>query len=126
MFQLIYLSNPATGLTRDGVRDIAVRSRRFNRERALTGVLVLSGETILQFLEGDEETVRALYKRILRDTRHVRCDMVMARHTRLRSFPGHPMGYCIADDGHACDLNRLLDGLKAYDIGAAEQMRLAG
>ena len=113
VYQLIYQSACRTGLTVDDLREIARESAEANRERGITGVLLVQGETILQVIEGEEPAVRALYHAISRDTRHGGCTVLLTRDSDERAFPDWQMGLCEVDENEA-DLFRLtLSALKA-------------
>ena len=98
MFQLIYASTPISGLTQTDAKQIAIRSRDKNRISGVTGVLLISGSSILQVLEGEEMIVRRIYQLILRGHQHTRCELLLTRHCDARSFPHWTMGFCVVDN----------------------------
>ena len=93
-FALLYRSVASEGLSVGDVLDIFSDSRQRNASRDVTGLLLYTGvspgppalapldapsgrvDRFLQWLEGPEEAVRALYDRILQDPRHHSCEML--------------------------------------------------
>lgn len=113
MYQLIYQSACRAGLTTDGLRRIARESVVRNRERGISGVMLVQDTTVLQVIEGEEDAVRSLYHAISQDTRHGGCTILLTRECETRSFPDWRMGFCEVEDGED-DLFRLaLSALKA-------------
>ena len=106
VYQLIYQSACRTGLTLDVLRKIARESSKRNRERGITGVMLVQGRSIVQVLEGEENPVRALYHKISQDVRHGGCTILLCRHCKERAFADWNMGICEVDPADA-DLFRL-------------------
>ncbi len=113
MFQLIYTSVITVDVTQDQMRQIALESRASNEAANLTGALLVSDRGILQILEGDEETVRAVYNRIEKDPRHIGCDILLARHCETREFRQMAMGFCKASDDDGYEVKMAIMALKA-------------
>ena len=70
---LLYASTARPGLTTGDIEDIVATAQRVNAELEVTGFLAFDGEGFAQILEGERETIRALYDRIQRDPRHSGC-----------------------------------------------------
>ena len=94
MYQLIYQSACRTGLTLDVLREIAQESAKRNRERGITGVMLVQDRNVVQVLEGEEDAVRALYHKISKDSRHGGCTVLLTRHCESRAFSDWHMGLC--------------------------------
>lgn len=73
--------------------DILEVSRNNNESAAITGVLLLCNNNILQCLEGAREPVNATYARIVRDKRHQHPMIIDYRNISQRFFPDWSMGY---------------------------------
>jgi len=99
MFQLIYTSKALPALTRSELQSIADRARVLNSLDGLTGVLLMADGIVMQVLEGSEEKVRRLYRKIQRDKRHKDCEILLTRHCERRQFPDWSMGCCEQSDG---------------------------
>ncbi|MGJ8559260.1 MAG: BLUF domain-containing protein [Litorimonas sp.] len=124
MFQLIYTSVPTDTLTPKLSRDIAAQSRVTNRARGVSGVLLFSSSIILQVLEGDEATVRALYHRIRKSRSHTNCDVLLARHCESRSFAQWGMGYCSIFNDY--DVKMIISALETHRLARQQAMKIAG
>tara|TARA_B110000263_G_scaffold148430_1_gene128746 strand:- start:177 stop:665 length:489 start_codon:yes stop_codon:yes gene_type:complete len=69
--RLIYKSNTCwDDLSNEMLVDLAKQSAENNQAMDVSGLLVLSGETFLQVLEGPSDAVNALYVKIIADPRH--------------------------------------------------------
>lgn len=66
-------------------------SRSNNRQLNVTGVLLLVGETVLQYLEGDDETIATLLYKINLDTRHHNLSVIMNTTADQRLFASWAM-----------------------------------
>ncbi len=90
--QIIYVSalDPAVGPTE--LLLLLQRARVFNEQRQITGILVEVEGSILQVLEGEPETISALFDRISADPRHLRVLKLIQEPVEARSFGDWSMG----------------------------------
>jgi hypothetical protein len=72
MYHIVYQSTAVKELSTQDLLDILHKARRNNAALGVTGLLLYSGGRILQVLEGEETTLRRLYKKIQADYRHTR------------------------------------------------------
>lgn len=70
MHHIIYLSRTTRPLSSIELIALLVQARQKNEAIGVTGAMVYSEGQFMQVLEGEEETVTALYKCILADSRH--------------------------------------------------------
>ena len=98
---LIYCSVPSTTLRAQGMAKIVEQARVKNREADITGMIVWSGDTILQVLEGDIDTISALFARIERDTRHHDVVLLASVKADRGRFWRWPMGFAHLGPEHA-------------------------
>ncbi len=70
LFRLLYISTVRAGQSPDMVDTILSSAQKRNRADNLTGLLVYDGRRFMQYLEGEEDNVRALYAKIRNDPRH--------------------------------------------------------
>lgn len=70
MHRISYLSWASTPLPDNQLQELLRIARQHNAQLHITGLLLYGNERFLQVLEGEEDTVRALYERIKRDARH--------------------------------------------------------
>lgn len=93
MHQLIYMS-AATSLLTDKELDYLLRqSRTNNAQAAITGLLLYHEGRFMQLIEGPEEAVEALYKRIEQDPRHTDTAKLADKEVDVRSFPEWAMAF---------------------------------
>lgn len=93
MFQLAYASAAARRFDEDDLSVLVERAREKNQRLGVTGVLVYRNGSFLQVLEGDEETVRALYDTIRADARHDWVMLLKASSLAERDFPQAPLAF---------------------------------
>lgn len=77
--------------------EILASSRRNNPALSVSGILLYHQGSFMQLLEGEEQTVRALYARIALDPRHHRAAVLRERHIENRSFGSWSMGFVALD-----------------------------
>jgi hypothetical protein len=70
MRRIRYISEFAPSLTPEDVDEIARVSALNNARDGITGMLMASGQLFFQVIEGPDEAVDTLYRRILADRRH--------------------------------------------------------
>lgn len=90
--RLIYRSKTSWDiLTNEILRNLAIDSTSRNEKYDITGILLLSGETFLQVLEGPEDSVNALYARIVQDDLHHDVTLICYEQIANKSFDGWSM-----------------------------------
>ncbi|MDQ6680501.1 MAG: BLUF domain-containing protein [Pseudomonadota bacterium] len=107
--QLFYVSRIAEGVDDRAIRNILAISRRNNRMLDVTGCLGCTGSYFAQVLEGREEALAELARRIAADPRHSEFRLLLDRSVTLREHPLWAMAFVSAlglDD----DLQALFDG----------------
>jgi Sensors of blue-light using FAD len=104
LFQIIYLSSATALLTRDELLDLLEKGRRRNAKIGITGLLLYKDGNMMHALEGEEETVRALYKKICRDRRHRRIIPLIQEPIRERQFPDWSMAFRDLDAADGRDI----------------------
>jgi hypothetical protein len=70
IYQVLYRSQANRALVDNELNDLLTRSRTFNGQHQITGLLLYSNGQFVQVIEGPEVEVRALYARIQQDARH--------------------------------------------------------
>lgn len=66
--------------------DILPKSQRYNSENAITGALFFHDGSFLQFLEGAEDALRDLMKKIRQDGRHRKIEIIVDQSIQKRGF----------------------------------------
>ncbi len=70
MLGLIYVSTPTQHFTKTDVAQLLSDARENNLRHDITGYLHFDGDQFLQYVEGQNEHVEALFDRICADDRH--------------------------------------------------------
>jgi hypothetical protein len=91
VIRLIYASKAASNLPLD-LKDILAVARPHNRAAGITGALCLINGVYIQYIEGEEEDVTALFQRILRDPRHSGAKVMDRAAIESRAFSAWTMG----------------------------------
>ncbi|MEN9659232.1 MAG: hypothetical protein RL571_2697 [Pseudomonadota bacterium] len=97
MIRLLYVSQAASGITEEQVKDILKSAQRKNPATGLTGVLVHGGGLFMQVLEGPEQAVLRQYVKILDDRRHSDCQTLHISPANDRIFEKWSMGIIQSD-----------------------------
>ncbi|OHX67462.1 BLUF domain-containing protein [Flammeovirga pacifica] len=93
MYCLCYISTRKELLDDDILKEILVHSRKKNKEKELTGLLLLLDNKFIQILEGDEKVVNDLYKIISNDTRHNTIQKIYSGEIDQRNFVSWDMAF---------------------------------
>lgn len=97
VYRLIYASRACVS-TEEDLPGILEWSRAHNPGLGITGVLCLLDATYMQYLEGEERAVRALFARIARDARHRNATVLDQRPMARRAYPDWSMALMRWDD----------------------------
>lgn len=116
-----YVSRFESPLSEADVRAIGEQSQRNNERLGLTGVLMASGGLFYQVLEGPDEAVDEVYRKIVEDGRHTDLLLLSTETGVNRLFPSWSMQTINLD---ASSHVRLFP-LKALIMAVFEQTRLA-
>jgi hypothetical protein len=95
---LVYASAATPPPSTQDLLEILEISRRNNREAGITGLLLYSGGTYIQALEGPPEHVWQTFERIARDPRHHGTEVLLKEQKEQRYFPEWEMGFYDARD----------------------------
>ncbi|MEL6258287.1 MAG: BLUF domain-containing protein [Pseudomonadota bacterium] len=93
LYRLVYVSTASPELVQDDIAAILDTSVSNNYERFITGILIHARGHFLQVLEGNEQEVMEIYKRIVRDPRHSCVIQIQGRRGVDRMFPEWSMNY---------------------------------
>lgn len=93
MFYLIYVSHAADGLKSSDLYDILNKAHEVNANLGITGLLLYKNKRFMQLIEGQEDTVRGLYQKILQDPRHRDLIVLQEDTEPERQFPGWSMAF---------------------------------
>lgn len=85
--QLVYVSQRSSGLSDSALERIIAESAEKNRAIDVSGVLLMSGEHIMQLLEGDPAVIDRLFNRITADPRHAHVSCLLRKDVGKRLYP---------------------------------------
>lgn len=91
MIRLIYISLLAKPLSRDQFDSLCLAASEFNGKAGISGLLLSNGKEFMQCLEGPAKSVKALYQRILQDSRHTDIRLLFSSPVSNRIFEGWSM-----------------------------------
>ena len=123
--QLVYMSVATAGSARDHADKIADKAAPKNRERDITGFLIADERNFMQLIEGDHDTIDALYAYIAADPRHTDMTVVWDAEADRRLLPDWGMRVIEASNagelpGVGEDEKRLIDAmlsrLREHDV----------
>jgi hypothetical protein len=121
LVRLVYASRSSGPITENLIEDILAKSRKYNLDVGLTGVLcVCHDDVFIQLLEGSREEVNRLYGKLLRDERHKEVTLLDYAEIEERRFSSWRMG--------RVDLDKLNVGviLKYSEKPQLDPVRISG
>ncbi len=91
--QLLYTSVACQAVPDDELLTLFAGARATNAELGVTGLLLHSGGSFMQLLEGSIDAVRETYRRICVDVRHHQIRLLLERDVDQRAFSAWSMGF---------------------------------
>lgn len=118
VFRLIYRSHSviAEEDRATGLGEIFTTARRKNKRSGVTGALMISGDSFVQTLEGEEAVVRELYATISQDPRHDGLSILQELDVEARTFGRWAMAKVA--DGDGPDIRLLSNAEKGVIVAA--------
>lgn len=98
LLHLVYASAATDRPAKSDLLDILRASRHNNARDGVTGLLLYSGGTFVQALEGPPEAVEATFARIARDPRHGGHEVLLREPKERRHFAEWAMGFHNLDE----------------------------
>jgi len=108
VYSLIYVSNTSKVLKKEGIEQVFDYTTAFNINHDISGFLVYKDGNFIQLREGNEKTIKSLYKRIFKDKRHVNVITILEEEISQRYFDGYESGFFTSQN------NKLTGGLLNY------------
>src|ERR1700722_16757456 len=84
---LTYISSAVDRFDQPHLKQLLAVARRNNTLRDITGLLLYRDGRFLQYLEGPQITVKAVYRHIRKDVRHTSARVVSSGTVEGRMFP---------------------------------------
>jgi len=104
MIRLVYVSKATNEMSSDLLMELLKQSREKNSRLGLSGMLLYGGGNFLQIIEGEKETVEALYEIILADKRHEECVLIDKSDIQERTFGEWSMGFELLKEEDISDI----------------------
>jgi hypothetical protein len=92
LFQLIYMSALVTDRP-ELLPSILEASARNNKRKNITGMLLYSGGSVLQVLEGEQSAVQETFRAVALDKRHSGIIVLVEEEIENRQFASWSMGF---------------------------------
>ncbi len=112
--QVVYMSATSPNVGEDCLRDVLRESTANNPSSHVTGMLLYINGSFLQVLEGEAQTIAALYEKISRDPRHKSVAKISQCSIEEREFGKWSMGWARIG---AADLDRIVDKNDFFQSG---------
>ena len=114
MILYIFRSELKSIMSYTDMQVICISSAKYNRSLSVTGFMIECGGVFLQTLEGPEEAVNAIFRRINADNRHHHVDVLMSTDgLARRQFGAWAMNLMFLDDPLLW--RRVVGSLSPYD-----------
>jgi hypothetical protein len=93
LIQIVYTSTADAGLSKVDLMELLKGSVQRNTLAGITGLLLYKDGIFIQALEGDQNTVAALFKKICSDRRHHNVISLIQERITHRDFPDSAMSF---------------------------------
>jgi len=93
LYELVYVSLATTEMATSELVALLNQAQASNRRHNVTGLLVYHRREFMQILEGEQETVQALYARIALDDRHQQVHLMYEGPIAQRAFTDWSMAF---------------------------------
>ena len=108
MISIAYISKAERKFSDSELIQMLEKFQTNNEKHDVSGVLLYNGAgTFIQFIEGDESVVDALYQRINKDKRHSRITCLRRATITERSFSQWRMGFRKLSNDAVFDVNKM-------------------
>ncbi len=97
LYHLGYVSTQTRTISPAEILSLLHDAREANHKLGVTGLLLHRDDSFFQVLEGPEATVRGLFEKLKRDTRHQRVEVLFEGACDEREFPDWSMGFSELD-----------------------------
>lgn len=98
LYEIIYTSRASRDLLPAELAQLLDKARAHNASQGITGMMVYHRRGFMQLLEGEQETVQALYDRIAGDPRHQQLRKIWDGPIRERGFSDWGMAFVAPDE----------------------------
>lgn len=104
VYELTYCSLAKPNITQDDIYGILEAAGRNNKKNNITGCLLFYNHEFLQILEGEEKMVKAVQKKIAKDSRHSNVRILSEGEKAERTFDHWTMAFKELSEQEAKDI----------------------
>lgn len=97
---IIYISRAIKKLEKLELIDLCAKAAAKNLELNITGILLCIGNSFVQVLEGQHDSIHNLYNKIIKDPRHTQCRILFANDSSKRLFSEWNMNFVQMDEAY--------------------------
>ena len=117
LYTLCYVSSCKDSLTAKDLEQLFQVNKRNNTEHGVSGILIYNNGNFMQILEGDEDMVKSLFKKIKRDARHSNLITLINNSIDERIFHDYDSGFIHFEDRKKRkELHNYISWLKEAEI----------
>jgi len=109
LIHCIYASAASHAFEPAALAQLLMSARVNNAALGLTGMLLYTEGCFFQVLEGPDEVVDTLYRKIEGDPRHMQVTRIIREPIHKRSFDAWTMGFCQATPQELADMSGVND-----------------
>ncbi|MDN7127401.1 diguanylate phosphodiesterase [Pseudidiomarina sp. 1APR75-33.1] len=123
---IIYVSTASDIFNVEQLPALLEECRARNQRVGVTGMLMFSGNSFFQIIEGDESVVQAVYSKIETDPRHYNVVKILEEPISKRAFGEWILRFCVVDQEAltelGADYDEMLDEVPLTDSRRAEKL----
>jgi hypothetical protein len=98
MLYIVYISAAVNLPTDDDMRELLIKSQTNNKKFDVTGLLLYHKGVFMQVIEGEDDIIRQLFKKIEKDPRHTAVIKLAEEKIEERSFGEWAMAFKTISD----------------------------
>lgn len=111
--QMIYISQATRKMSTSDLHEILKKAQDNNQSIDVTGSLFYNGGWFLQVLEGPTDTLKKLFNKIEKDSRHKNSRIIYDEPARFRTFTRWTMNMTNLEDRQADKYDELVEVIEA-------------
>jgi len=93
LIHIVYVSFSSEELSEAELQSLLKEVRSKNEQQQVTGLLLHNDGSFIQVIEGRQQTIRELFERIKKDSRHTNVVKLLEEPIKKRAFPDWSMGF---------------------------------
>lgn len=97
IYQIVYVSTAKKQLSSAELDQLTSCIAKNNANNELTGILLYTGTSFLQLLEGCTQKVKEIFQVIQKDPRHTSLSVIVERTIKTRRYPRTSLSFRVTD-----------------------------